>query len=94
MSIISNNKELLRVKERYRYHNNVEYHDRVRARARALYKEKTADIPKQKRGRPKKPKPLAEETDAQPLPKPRKGRPPKLKTVDNVSTTDLVDSNL
>ena len=44
-----NNKELLRAKERYRYQNNVEYHDRVRARARALYKDKTADIPKQKR---------------------------------------------
>jgi len=86
------NKDLLRERERYRYQNNVEYHDRVRARARALYKEKTADIPKQKRGR--KPKPRAEENDEQPLPKPRKGRPSKTKTVDNGSTTDLINSNL
>jgi hypothetical protein len=87
-----NNKDLLREKERYRYQNNVEYHDRVRARARALYKEKTADIPKQKRGR--KAKPRAEDNDEQSLPKPRRGRPPKMKPVDNVSTTDLVNSNI
>lgn len=87
-----NNKDLLREKERYRYQNNVEYHDRVRARARALYKEKTADTPKQKRGR--KPKPREEENDELSLTKPRRGRPPKIKPVDNVSTTDLVNSNL
>ena len=61
---------MLRETERYRYQNNVEFHDRVRARARALYKEKTADIPKQKRGR--KPK-VREENDEQSLPKPRRG---------------------
>ena len=48
------NKDVLREKERYRYHNNQDYHDNVRARARALYKQKTVDIPKQKRGRNQK----------------------------------------
>ena len=46
----------MKQKERFRYHNNVDYHDRVRARAKALYRI-TADIPKQKRGRTPKPKP-------------------------------------
>lgn len=75
------NKDLLRERARDKYQNNVDYHDRVRARARALYKEKTADIPKQKKGR--KPKLRTEENDEQPLPKPRKGRPSKIKAVDN-----------
>ena len=35
-----NNKEVLKQKERFRYHNNVDYHDRVRARAKALYQKK------------------------------------------------------
>ena len=85
-----NNKELLRVKERFRYQNNVEYHDRVRARARELYKEHTKDIPKQKRGR--KPKPKDEASGETTPPKP-KGRPPKTKVNDNTSTNDLINSN-
>ena len=55
-----NIRNLLRDKERFGFRNNVEYHERVRARAKALSRLKTADIPKQRRGR--KPKPKAEET--------------------------------
>ena len=51
-----NNKDSLREKERYIYQNNVESHDRVRARARALHKGKTAYIPKHKRGRKQQPR--------------------------------------
>ena len=75
-----NNKELVRYKERIRYENKAEYHDRVRARAKALHRLKTADIPKQRRGR--KPKPQAEETYDKSVPK-QKGRP-KTKGIVNV----------
>ena len=75
-----NNKELLKQKERIRYKTNVEYHDKLRARAKALYRLKTADIPKLRRGR--KPKPKDEVIDEKPLPKP-KGRP-KTKAIVNV----------
>ena len=47
---------MLRQKERIRLNNNAEYHDRVRARAKALYRLKAADIPKLRRGRKPKPK--------------------------------------
>ena len=63
----------MKQKERFRYHNNVDYHDRVRARAKALY-QKTADIPKQKRGR--KPKAKHENDDEIKISKPI-GRPLK-----------------
>ena len=66
--------------ERIRCKNNVEQHGRPRARAKALYRLKTADIPKLKKGR--KPKPKIEETNEKSLPKP-KGRP-KTKAVVNV----------
>ena len=69
-----NNKENLREKEKFRYHNNIEYHDKKRARARELYKQKTADIVKMKRGRRPKPKP--ENDDEIKVVRPR-GRPKK-----------------
>ena len=72
--------KLLRDKERIRYQSNGEYHDRVRARAKALYRLKTADIPELRRGRKPKPKPV--ETDGESLPK-QKGRP-KTKAIVNV----------
>ena len=75
-----NNKELLKQKERIRYRNNVEYHDRLRARAKALYRLKTADTLKLRRGR--KPKPKDDANDEKQLPKP-KGRP-KTKGIANV----------
>ena len=83
---------MLRIKERYRYQHNAEYHDRVRARARALYKEHTKDIPKQKRGR--KPKNKGDEANGETTPPPKpKGGLPKTKVNDNASTNDLVNSN-
>ena len=75
-----NNKDLLRQKERLKYKNNVEYHDKLRARAKALYRAKTADIPKIKRCR--EPHPQAEDIDETTLPK-LKGRP-KTKVIVNV----------
>ena len=75
-----NNKDLLTQKERNKYRNNVEYHDKLRARAKALYKLKTADIPKLRRVR--KPQPQDEDIDDKPSPKP-KGRP-KAKAIVNV----------
>ena len=71
---------MLRQKERLNYKTNVEYHDQVGARAKALYRAKTADIPKLRRGR--KPHPKAENIDESPVPRP-KGRP-KIKAVVNV----------
>ena len=67
-----NNKDLLKLKERLKYKSNVKCHDKLRARGKALYKLKTADIPKLRRGR--KPKPKDEDIDDKPSPKP-KGRP-------------------
>ena len=75
-----NDKELFKHKERIRYKNNVEYHERLRARAKALHRLKATDIPKLRRGR--KPKPKGEETYEKSLPKP-KGRP-KTKGTGNV----------
>ena len=58
------NKELFKQKERVRYTNNVEYHDRLRAGAKVLYRLKTADIPKLRGGR--KPKPKGDDNDEKP----------------------------
>ena len=58
------NKELFKRKERVRYKNNCEYHDRLRARAKVLYRLKTADIPKLRGGR--KPKPKGDDNDEKP----------------------------
>ena len=63
---------MLKLKERLKYKTNVEYHDKFRAIAKALYRAKTADIPKLRRGR--KPKAKDDNIDESPLPKP-KGRP-------------------
>ena len=62
----------MKQKDRLKSNNNVEYHDKLRPRATALYRLKTADIPKLRRGR--KPKPKDEVIDEKPLPKP-KSRP-------------------
>ena len=75
-----NNEELLKHKERLKYKKNVEYHDKLRARAKALYRLRTAGIPKLRRGR--QPKPKDKYIDEKPLPKP-KGRP-RTKAIVNV----------
>ena len=50
----------------------MEHHSKLRARAKALCKLKTADIPKLRRGRQLQPK--DEDIDEKPLPEPQ-GRP-------------------
>jgi hypothetical protein len=76
----TNNKKLFEKTSGLGYKDNVEYHDRFRARAKALYRLKTADIPTLRRSR--KPTAKGDETSEKSLPKP-KGRP-KTKGIVNV----------
>ena len=71
---------MLRTNERLKYKNNVEYHDKVRARAKALSRAKTADIPKLRRGR--EPHAKVENIDERPMAKPKGSS--KIKAVVNV----------
>ena len=72
-----NNKTEIRERERQKYMNDTEYHDKVREKAKLKYKEKTADKIPQKRGR--KPKPVDENAVSKTKPR---GRPRK-KSVEN-----------
>jgi hypothetical protein len=51
------NKEFINEKDRERYHNDIEYHVKVREQAKARYKKNTENKPKLKRGRKPKVKP-------------------------------------
>ena len=79
---------MFRTRERLKYKHNVEYHDKIIARAKALHRAKTADIPKLRRGR--KPHPKPDNIDENPVPR-LKGRP-KMKAVVNVYTIDVINS--